>query len=58
MRRFMGYVAAAYLALTNKRFSKIHRMHDTVIYKLIDTVGANILANKIKNISEEKVILI
>lgn len=54
----MGYVMAAYLALTNQRFSKVHRANDTIVYKLIDVVGANILADKIKNVSNEQVILI
>lgn len=58
MRKIMGYVMAAYLALTNQRFSKVHRINDTIVYKLIDVVGANILADKIKNVSNEQVILI
>ena len=53
MRTFNGIIAGYILYALNKftpvnyAFSKAHRHNETIIYKMIDTVGANCLAFKL-----------
>jgi hypothetical protein len=48
IRTATAALVAPALALTGKRFSKIHRQYDTPTYFWVSTVLANRLADKIR----------
>jgi len=45
MRTLTAYILAPILAVTGYRFSKYHRHHNTLVYRMIDVVAANIRAD-------------
>jgi len=48
MRQIAAHLIAPLLALAGQRFGKHHRHEETLAYRLIDTVLANALANRIR----------
>jgi predicted cupin superfamily sugar epimerase len=46
----MKYLTAIYLLITNKRFTKDHRINNTWQYRYLNTVGANLICFKIESI--------
>jgi len=53
MRNMTKYFLAPFLALTGFRFSKNFRYEITrfhaIVYRLVDTVGSNLLAERIRH---------
>lgn len=48
IRTITAYICAPVIAVTGKGFSSYHRHHDTLTYLMVDTIGANILAGKMR----------
>ena len=46
IRKINALICAPYIAITGNGFSSYHRHTDNLVYKLIDTVGANYYASK------------
>ena len=44
MRTINAYLLVPFMKITGYRFSKHHRMNETLIYKCVDTVKANLKA--------------
>jgi hypothetical protein len=54
VRKFLALFVAPVLALTGRRFGKVHRWNNTLTYRLLDTVHANILASKLRPTQDER----
>jgi len=47
MRTITAYICAPYIALTGNGFDRIHRVNNTLVYRMVNTVLANSIALKI-----------
>lgn len=46
-RSLIGVMLSPLLAITGLRFSRRHRLNNTILYRLVDTVWANLFAEKL-----------
>lgn len=54
MRLFTAYIVAPVIAITGKGFSREHRLNNTWVYKLVDTVAANHIALAINPLADKR----
>jgi hypothetical protein len=54
MRKLTAYIVSPIIAMTGKGFSRDHRINNTLVYKLVDTVAANAIALAINPMADRR----
>ena len=54
MRKVNAYIVAPILAVTGRGFSRDHRINNTLLYRLVDTVAANAIARAINPTADRR----